>query len=321
MEFTVFELTKAINNIQSPPTFLRDLGLFKPIYLKDKIANLEYENGSIQLVANSPHGSAGERLTRPNRVLRKLETLHFKVSDIILPSDFSGVREFGGMGYQTKEKEIVKRQALLKNALITTREHAMLGALAGQVKDKDNTILVDIYDFFGLTRQVHNIATSDSVNKRLDAVLTSLKKHIKSEVIKGWGVLASPEFMQELTTHKDIEKIYTQYQNGAILATHDTTVDFLHKKIKFYQYDTEFPNGNKIPENEAYIFPLGTQNTFAEFFSPAEYMSAVNTEALPFYSLITAIGGNPEKGHELEAETNPLPIITQPNLVATLKWT
>ena len=89
--------------------------------------------------------------------------------------------------------------------------------------------------------------------------------------------------------------------------------------MKFINYDHVFESGLQITEGEAIILPAGTKNTFKEFFAPADKSSTVNTKALPYYASREPLGH--DKGWSLEAQSNPLPLLLRPELVATLKMT
>ena len=136
-------------------------------------------------------------------------------------------------------------------------------------------------------------------------------------MVNGWLCLCSPEFMQALVYHKSIEPLYIRYQDGKAYREGDTSVEFAHKNIRFVQYDYDFGNGVKIKDGEAILLPLGTRTTFAEYFAPANYSETVNTKAQAYYAKRTAMKF--DKGWELEAQSNPLPLVLRPELVATVK--
>ena len=138
-------------------------------------------------------------------------------------------------------------------------------------------------------------------------------------MLKGWIVLASPEFMQAFIYHKSVMELYQRYQEGKAYREGNTNVSFSHMGIDYIQYDHEFESGLKIPAGEALLLPNGTKNTFREFFAPADMNATVNTIAKPYYASREKLLH--DKGWSLHAQSNPLPLCMRPALMGTLKMT
>ena len=322
--FGVVPMTKAINTLPATPTIIRELGLFKPEYETTTHVTVESKKGVLSLVGAKPRGTPGDPVATTDRGNRhSFEMLHLPKNEIVRADDVQNVRAFGSNNKaETVAEKVNDKLAQMKSDIEYTREHLMFGALSGNILDADGTPLVDIYDRFGLTRQkiTWNLSgASSNVGVMIDSAVRDLSKKRGGEPVNGWIVLCSSEFMAAVVYHKTVTALYERYQDGAVYRGGSTNVAFEHKNLKFINYDHVFESGLQIAAGEAIILPAGTKNTFKEFFAPADMASTVNTPALAYYASREKLGH--DKGWSLEAQSNPLPLMLRPELVATLKAT
>lgn len=320
--FGALPMTLAINKIPATPTIIRGLGLFRQELLTETYVRIARQNNMLELVPAVPRGAPGEPLGRESRDMLIFDLLHLPENDVVLADDVQNLRQFGSTSQpETVASVVAARLARMKEKIELTREYHQLGALQGQILNKDgSTVLLDIYQRFGLTRKEFSWdlgTAATNVGKKIDETFTEMKRRYAGETISGWACLCSPEFMQALVYHKSIEPLYVRFQDGKTYREGETNVEFIHKGIRFIQYDYDFGNGIKVKENEAILLPLGTKSTFVECFAPANYSETVNTKALPYYAKRVAMEF--DKGWKLEAQSNPLPLVTRPELVATIK--
>ena len=72
-----------------------------------------------------------------------------------------------------------------------------------------------------------------------------------------------------------------------------------------------------VEEDEGHAFPLGTMDTFATYYAPADFNETANTMALPLYAK-----QEPRKfdrGTDLHTQANPLPLCHRPQLLVKLE--
>ena len=72
-----------------------------------------------------------------------------------------------------------------------------------------------------------------------------------------------------------------------------------------------------IEDDEGHAFPLGTMDTFATYYAPADFNETANTMALPLYAK-----QEPRKfdrGTDLHTQANPLPLCHRPQLLVKLE--
>ena len=322
-QYGVVPMTEAINRLPANPTIIRELGLFKPQYESTTSVAVESKNGVLTLVNAVPRGTPGDPVASNLGNRQVFEMLHLPKNDIVRADDVQNVRAFGsGNKAQTVAEKVNDKLADMKSDIEYTREHLMLGALSGKILNANGDPIVDIYDRFGLTRQTITwtlSATNSNVGSMIDSAVRNLSKKRGGEPVNGWIVLCSPEFMDAVIYHKTVVSIYERYQEGSTYRSGDTSVGFEHKNLKFINYDHVFDSGLQIKEGEAIILPAGTKSTFKEFFAPADMSATVNTKALPYYASREKLAH--DKGWSLEAQSNPLPLLLRPELVATLKMT
>lgn len=319
--YGVRPLTDAVNRLPASTTIIRGLDLFTPKYLTTTYFSVEQKNGVLSLVNNSPRGTPGQPAYEHRGPIHTFECLHLAKHDVVRADDVQNIRAFGTENTaETVASKVNDKLLAMKSDLEYTREHLMLGALQGKLVDANGDPLLDIYDKFGLTRQEFSFEFSKkttNINMVIDSLKTALRKKLGGESLSGWTVLCSEAFMQSLVYHESLKAVYERYQDGALFRTAETNVMFAHKGIEFVQYDHVFESGIKISDGEAIILPKGTRSTFAEYFAPADMSDAVNTKALAYYASREKL--RHDKGWDLEAQSNPLPLVLRPELVATLK--
>lgn len=318
--FGVRALSEAINVLPKTPSVIRDLGIFKPVFLTTTTCEVEYREGAFNLVPAVERGTGGVPVPQKQRRVHSFRVPHFPVDDRILAEDVQNVRAFGTDNKLTAVVEVVNdKLSDAKANLEYTREHLMLGALLGKVLDKDGDVLCDIHTEFGVTPASYNWALSNAnteVAKEIDKTKTAQGKFAKGEPNGGAIVLASPEFMQALIYHKSVKDLYLRYQEAASLRADSTHIEFKMKGVHFIQYDETFDGDVNIAAGEAIWLPHGTRQVFREFFAPADMNATVNTKALQYYALREKLPM--DKGWAIHAQTNALPLVLRPQMVCKI---
>lgn len=310
-------LTEAINSIAATPTIIRALGLFKPSYQSTTYVSVERRDNQLMLVDNVPRGTPGLPVSESRKPPKAFHMLHLPKHDIVLADDVQNLRAFGKSTALMVAERVNEKLAAMKADIEYTREHLMLGALMGKIVDAKGNEIVDIYNEFGLKRQSFDWTADDgNINALIDKAKQTMSKKRGGEVIKGYTVLCGAEFLEKITYHKSLHELYVRYQDGKVYREGDTDVAFSHKGINFVLYDHEFESGLKLADNQGIWIPNGTTNTFKEYFAPADKSATVNTLALPYYASREPLAH--DKGWDLEAQSNPLPMVLRPELLATI---
>ncbi len=319
-QFSMKALTDAVNLLPKTATQIRALNLFLPKFVNTTKVAVEYKDDVLTLVQTSERGKAGTASTTPTRSKRTFEIPHLVRNDLILAEDVQNVHAFGDPNKAESVNDVVlERLQTMKDDIELTREHMQFGALLGDIKDADGSTLFNIYTEFGVARKTDNWKLSTkttAVGALMDATKNALRKEARGEVFSKFLVLCSSEFMQALKYHPNVEKHYQNYM-GSAAYREDLGWEFEHNGVRFVEYFGEFgEKASKLEAGSALILPMGTRNTFREYFAPADTNSAVNTIALPLYAQREK--AKLDKGWELEVQSNPLPMLLRPDLVRTV---
>ena len=207
-----------------------------------------------------------------------------------------------------------------KQNLEYTREHLMLGALLGKILDADGSEIYDIYQEFGLTRKSYDMKLSTAtteVGRQIDEALAKQRAALRGAAVTGWVALCGFGFIEALKYHKSVKPLYERWREGAAYREADgiNPIEFVHNGIRFIHYTGNFGKA-KLDDDKAILLPTGPGRLYEEYFAPANYTETVNTVALPYYAKREPMKFG--KGYDLEMQSNPLPLVLRPDLVATL---
>jgi hypothetical protein len=150
--------------------------------------------------------------------------------------------------------------------------------------------------------------------------MAHIEENLRGEFMSGVRVLCSPEFFAKLVAHSKVEKAYENYAQGAMLRD-DVRSGFSFGGIVFEEYRGQATTMDGsvqrfIAAGEAHAFPMGTVDTFATYFAPADFNDTVNTLGQPMYAK-----QEPRKfdrGTDLHTQSNPLPMCHRPGVLVKL---
>jgi len=326
--FSMASLTAAINLLPNRYDRLDQLGLFPAKPVRTRTIVLEEKAGVLNLLPSLPPGSPGTVGIRGKRTLRSFVIPHIPHDDVVLPEEVSGLRAFG------TENEFASIAAVLaehldnmRNKHAATLEYLRMGALKGIVLDADGQVLVDLYAKFKISAALINFELNIDTTEVLAKCL-ELKRYmgmnLQGERMSGVHCLVSSEFFTKLVTHKKVKEAYALWNQGEALRT-DMRNGFVFGGITFEEYagEASVPDGlggwsiqRYIAPGEGHAFPLGTIDTFATYFAPADFNETVNTMGQPIYA--KQAPRHFERGTDLHTQSNPLPLCQRPALLVRL---
>ena len=327
--FSMASLTAAINLLPNRYGRLEQLNLFptKPVRTRQIIVE-EYA-GRLNLLPTRAPGSPGTVGERGQRKLRSFVIPHIPHDDVVLPEEVQGLRAFGSETEMEAIGGVMARHLeTMRNKHAITLEHLRLGALKGQILDADGSVIVDLFQEFQIGAQTtvgFDLANGNSnIKKKCYELLRAIEDGLRGEFSSGVHVLCSPEFFEQLTTHVKVEAAYARWMEGAVLIG-DMRSAFSFAGITFEEYrgqasfvtaDGSTDVRRFIAAGEAHAFPLGTIDTFATYFAPADFNETVNTLGLSMYAK-----QEPRKfdrGTDLHTQSNPLPMCHRPKVLVKL---
>ena len=322
--FSMANLTAAINHVPNRYGRLEALNLFPAKPTRFRQILIEERNGVLNLLPTLPVGSPGTVGVRGKRKMRSFVVPHIPHDDVVAPEEVQGIRAFGSeTELETVAGVLAQHLETMRNKHAITLEHLRMGALKGVILDADGSVLYDLFDEFGITSKSTSFAlATDGTNVRQKCidVLAHIEDNLRGEFMTSVRCLCSPEFFEKLTGHTKVEKAYENFQQGVMLRD-DVRAGFTFGGITFEEYRGQATDGNGasrrfIAAGEAHAFPVGTVDTFATYFSPADFNETVNTLGQPVYAKQEP--RKFERGTDLHTQSNPLPMCHRPGVLVKL---
>ena len=316
--FSMSALTAAINILPNNYGLMESMGLFPPKPVRFRSVAVEEKNGILTLLPTMPVGSPGTVGKRGKRKLRSFAIPHIPHDDVVLPEEVQGIRAFGSESeLQTVASVMAEHLQTMRNKHAITLEHLRMGALKGIILDADGSELYNLFDLFDITPKVVNFqlgAAGTDIKKKCLDLKRYLEKNLKGERMNGVHCLVSEEFFDAFTSHEKVVAAYDRWQDSFALRS-DMRSGFTFAGITFEEYSGEASDGDDnihrfIEAGEGHAFPLGTVDTFATYFSPADFNETANTLGQPLYAKQEP--RKFERGTDIHTQSNPLPMCHRP---------
>ena len=316
--FSMTALTAAINILPNRYGRLEELNLMPSKPVRQRQIVVEEMNGVLNLLPTLPPGSPGTVGVRGKRKLRSFVVPHIPHDDVVLPEEVQGIRAFGSeTEVQTIASVMAEHLQTMRNKHAITLEHLRIGALKGIILDADGSELYNLFDLFEITPKVVNFqlnAAGTDIKKKCLDLKRYLEKNLKGERMTGVHCLVSSDFFDAFTSHEKVVEAYQRWQDGFALRS-DMRSGFTFCGITFEEYAGEASDGDGntrsfIEDGEGHAFPLGTVDTFATYFAPADFNETANTLGQPLYAK-----QEPRKfdrGTDIHTQSNPLPMCHRP---------
>lgn len=327
--FSVLTLTDAINKVPYVPGQVMGLGLFQEVPVATTAVMIEEKDGVLYLVPNTPRGAAGKRNETSKRKARSLVIPHLPAEDRILADEIQGVRAFGSDNQlETVQAVVDGRMVSMSQSLDATTEHLALGAVKGQILDADgSTVIYDLFTEFGVSQatevdfDLDNASPTAGVLRQACAkVLRTISTNLGAATVRSAHAFCGSAFFDDLIAHKEVRETYLAQQEAAQLRGTYYGERFMFGGIVWEEYRGSVGGVDFIHTDKCHIFPVGVPGLFKLYYGPADYIETVNTLGLPKYMKQSA-DTRFNKFVELEAQSNPLPLCTQPKALIKGKRT
>jgi hypothetical protein len=326
--FNMVSLCAAIDILPNNYGRVNQLGIFNNVDgIITRTAMVEEQNGFLTLLKTQPVGAPGAQNKMGKRKVRSFTVPHIPLDDVIMPSEFSGVRAFGQTNQvATLASTMNKHLQAAKDKFSITLEHMKIGALKGIILDADGSTLFNLFTEFDITPVTVDFALdvtsplTDVANKCRE-VLRNIEDKLQGEIMTEVRALVSAEFFDALIAHPNVEKFFLNWQAAAQISGADPRKGFKFGGITFEEYrgvatNEEGDSRRFIASGEGHAFPMGTMNTFKQIYSPADFIETVNTPGIELYvkQVMEPMG----KWIDLHIESNPLPLCCRPAVLIKL---
>lgn len=318
--FGLQSLTARVNDLPEVPTLLGSLNVFEEEGVTTTAVSVEKQSESLTLVERSARGGVGEQVGGESRNIRNFNIPHFQRDDAVLADEVQNVRAFGTENtLETVQGRVDRKMARHTRSFDFTMEHMRLGALSGNILDKDGLTIYNLFAEFGVAVP----ATVDfllgtagtDVRGKCATVRDAIEDQLEGEMINRVYGLCGDTFFQKLTTHSKVETTYLNWQ-AAINLRSDPRLPFEFGGISWVRYHTKpkAQAGNNatkmIGDSAARFVVAGVPELYITRFAPADYEETVNTVGLPRYAKQFPMPNG--KGRQLEVQMNALCLCTRP---------
>lgn len=320
IDFTLNELSQAINILPNTYNKVTALGLFPARPLTVNFITIEQQNNVLNMVPTRPWGAPATKNFMGKRNVRSFQVPHTPIEDLLKASEIMGVRAFGSStALETVAGRVNEKLQSMKNKIDQTMEFRQISALKGIVLDADATTVIENYfTSFGIAQKtvdfVLGTPTTDVRGKCVE-VVRYMEDNLQGERMTGVHALVSSEFFDKLINHATVKELYMGWAAAADY-TKNPNGTFQFGGINFEEYRGSVGSIRFIAANEGHAFPLGTTETFANFLAPADFLETVNTLAIPYYARQGVVDFN--RGVALHAQANQLPMVMRPGVLVKL---
>lgn len=317
--FSLHSLTAAINELPHVPGRIGAMGLFEEQGVTTTVVTIERQGHVLSLVPSLPRGAPATPKGTGGRTMKAFVVPHLPQRSSILADEVQNVRAFGSEDQaEAVQQKVQSYQAVHRRDLDATIEYHRVGAIKGQILNSNGETLYDLFTEFGVAQSTHVLALANDATKTKEIIRQAIRKSedvLGGTTVTGYVGLCGRNFFDAFTGNKKVEEAYNRWQDGEFLRT-DNRNGFPFGEVQWSEYRGKVGNTAFIGDNEAYLVPLGVPGLFITRFAPADYMEAVNTTGLPYYSKIERMPF--DKGVELESQSNALNLCTRPAAIVKL---
>ncbi|MDP1628853.1 major capsid protein [Parvibaculum sp.] len=320
--YTARDLTMAIDVLPNLYGRLNQENLFPSEGVRTKLVEVRFRNGYITVLPVADRGGAPSVGKGPDENAVYLEIPHVPHLDYLTPDDIQDMYAFGAnpLRLKTPEDALNEKLQAIRNKHSITREYFRMGALKGVVKDGNGSTLHDLFERFGIVKKTIDFELDDAntdVKAKCRELIRFTKRNLKGEVMGKVRMKVDPVFFDMFTGHPNVEKFFLNYVEARSLAVDDVT-EFPFGGLILEEYDAtvtlmDGSTEELIAEGYGHAYPTGTMNTFRTFDGPPHSMSMANMPGAEIYISPKLL--DHDEGIELKSQSNPLPVVSRPDLI------
>ena len=309
--FSITSLLASINEEHVIPGQIAASGLFTEEGSTTVTQQIEKDGDVLELVAAAPRGAPGQVVIGSKRSLIPFNCVHLPQEFTIMADEIQGIRAFGSRTELQGVQDLVNaKQNKARGQLDLTHEYQRIGAIKGQVVDKDGSILVDLFQMFGLEQQKLEMEFGVvDVSVRAGEALDMQEDVLGNATGTGAIAWCGKNFWADLISDDSVKEAYLNHEAASALRG-DRRQAFEFGGVLWIRYRGKIGGVPFVGDNDAYLVPEGVPGLFKSVFAPANYMETVNTLGLPYYTKLERM--KYDKGVTGETQSNPLHICSRP---------
>jgi len=339
--FNAVSLTDNVNIVPNTYGLLQQLGLFNDEPIPTTSVAIEIQNGVLNLLPSRQRGAPPSFGTPEKRHLKSFVIPHFPHDDSVLATDVQNmlawVRGLQAMQLETVLGYTNRKLIGMRRKHAITLENLRMGAVKGVVLDADGSVIVNFFTEFGVTPPQFDFTFGApavngapfNIGSVATAVTGYMEDNLMGDTMTGVLALCSPSFFRRFVSHPSVVNAYQFYAATQNPNRDDVRRGFTFQDITWREYrgyatylgeDKTTTKSSFVPDGDARFIPLGTTETFANYWAPPDFMSAVNEagEMPDIMSQVFVAPLEPKrfgKGIDIHTESNPLPVCKRPALL------
>jgi len=266
---------------------------------------IDFTDGTLDLIPEAVRGAPGDAPERDTDSSVIVKIPHYPQQDVLLATQFEGIRAAGSELLVTVEGERNKLISKFSRRNKLMWEVSRIGAITGKLLNSKGQISKNWYKEFGVqqTKAVIDFASS---NTKLRTELVKAKD--KSEDNLGeftadhFILIAGKNAFPLITDHPNFEKIFERHNDGAMLRDDISGGFQIASNITMVKYTRNKVGSQTIfGDDDMYLVPI-VDGMFQTRFGPGTGMSDLGAIGLPEY--VSPHDLPHDEGVELKAQTN-----------------
>ncbi|WP_419952530.1 major capsid protein [Methylobacterium sp.] len=333
--FSASSLTGNITVVPNTYGRINELGIFTPEPIATTSVTVIIDNGVLNLLPTRPRGGPASLGTRGKQRPAAFVVPHIPHEDSVLATDVQNMLAMSGPGFtgglETVLGFVNRKLITMRKKHAITLENLRMGAIKGVIRDYDGTVLLDLFGAFGVTEKVVDFllgTPGTDVGAKCDEVVGYMEDNLLGETMTSVHALASPEWMAKFTSHASVKEAYKYFASAPNPMRDSVRKGFPFKGITFEEYRGSASyiqeDGSRttpqrfIPAGDVRFIPLGTSDTFTNYWSPPDFWGSVNQAPNGADAEVFVAPLEPKKfgkGMDIHTESNPLPLVKRPALL------
>ena len=329
--FSAVALTDSVNIVPNAYGRLEEIGLFRNEPVHTTSVAIDIANGVLNLLPTRPRGAPASVGTRERAKLKSFVVPHIPHDDAVLALDVQNMlARAPNLGLETVLGAVNRKLISMRRKHAITLENLRVGAIKGRILDYDGSTILDLFNEFGVTEKTIDFVlgtTTTDVGAKLREMSGYMEDNLTGDTMSTIHGLASPSWFAKYIGHASVKDAYKYYTSTRDPNRTDVRrgFDYMGVFIEEYRGAATYLNADGttttttrfIPDGDVRFFPMGTTETFVNWWAPPDFVDEVNTapglDNQVFVAPLERMKFG--KGMEIHTESNPLPLCKRPNLL------
>lgn len=335
-QFSAASLTDAINLYPNTYGRINELDVFRNEPIDTTTVAVQFNQGVLNILPTRERGGPPSYGMPEKRNMRAFVVPHIPHEDFVTAGELQNmIGATGGVANLLLERvdaAVLRKLNRMRAKHAITLEHMRMGSLKGQLLDYDGSTIYNWFTEFGITEKVINFPFSVGTTD-VPALVTSVARWIEDnlfgDTMTGIRVLCSPEWFDAFTSHASVKDAFKYFARAQDPVVGDVRRGFVVRGVVFEEYRGSATQLNEdktttvrkfIPTSEARAFPEGTQDTFVNFWAPADFIEAINAPGEQLYAK-QAVDPEFQRYVKIHTQSNPLAVCQKPGVLVRLTLT